>query len=883
MMRYCAPKALLVPLGFALVCHMTEYNIARATCASDNVSIVVHNVAAFQVPGMPISLIQSAANKMGCGALSLFVNGSCNTEIPPANVESIRLNTSGFKTIVISSHGGAGAFVSEFYSTKAFRDARWETLDELGYDLTSHVFKTTIDWPQGESGQAWGIGVTPSGIAGKLTPTMDPQAIVIGSYCCGAEGAESWGADAYNTRSFAGYSGPITFEQTMYPSLATLFNNMGCLVEESSVTFGGAADKCELEDFGNKTNRLNCSVGCDLLPSVREVVFDGETVLWQVSGERRGDLYKILGRSRRGGAWDLVATAKVSADTEPYAIQTRRVDLSADLDAIMLESRGINAVTTRSGEIRADRIASGLMHESVDRLVSDRIGDRILGSHGLRAPLMLDPEALVDGSSRGGAELEGGGDQLTPPCQECGDLLIYSSDPGLADQAEAHFESYAAYGPYQLRAKVVVGSADPLEARLGLQNLIAANLDWNESLPEPDRQFPVDPMLVIAGSLAMVHPLNFADDNMGTCQLPTCASYYDIADLDNDGVPDCPVQVMPAENSWELGRMIIAADDWSAGRFLEPSDVMLMYCSDVTPLLVVLPQESVDCEAIRAMYESHGRRTYLPLVESEMREQLSFHDRRQLGIDMINAGVRDLWIQGAYTKIGRMSDFAWGNDDSQGNGYPAAALTRKQRMMVYAPGCFTAADRIGYSFHDNVPLRWLTNDPEKTMAAGIVGNLDSNWDINHHLWRHALAEAILSAPAGKPIGRVVYEAVRALPVEMRRYGRGIVVYGGYVKVRHDAVAAGLGEATAHTKPVLMGPNPAREEVKVSLGGAATTGATVQLLDVLGREVRREVVSGKPDVIVSLTSRDGRRLASGVYFVRVEGAGRVTMLPIVAVH
>ncbi|MBK8233079.1 MAG: T9SS type A sorting domain-containing protein [Candidatus Eisenbacteria bacterium] len=802
--------------------------------------------------------------------------------MPDPNVESIEMYASDSKTLVLDSHGRAGAFGAEYYSSASARDDNlWVLQNALGYgeDELETTYLLYSDPPQNI---AYGIKYMRPAIESRLSNVISPDALIVGNYCESSLGSNSWGATSECCgRSFIGWGdttqcGPATW------ALQHLFANLGCLVDNAWIHSEAAAREVGMVHAGYYGNRLNCAKGCDRLATLGGAAFDGRAVLWQVSEERAGDEYVVRGRRVGSEEWLVVATVAATSDAEQYEVRSHRVEVVGGLESVKIEHASAGVARRGSGVIfpdafaydsleraRARVAAGGLLSDEAD-LWRNRGVDRQTERSGLRVAREEQAVVAPTGIS-------------SPGCSDCGDILIYSTDHVLALTAQDRYGSTSTYPPsaFNNHCQRVIGSGDLLEARAALEDLVETNIAWNASSSESDRKYPTDPMLVIVGSRGVVPPLYFANDYVNTCQQPACASYFDAADLTGDGRPDCPVQVMPVDNVTDLNRMIAAAEDWNAGAFVDPNELMLMFCSDVSPTLQVLPQEEAGCEAIRELYEASGRRTYLPLVESQARVQLDFWGRRQHGIDMINAGVRDLWVQGAYTESGRMTDFAWGDEPS--HPYPIAALTKKQRMMVYAPGCWTASDRAGVSFDDDVPRRWLLNDPEGTMAAGVLGSLDSGWDVHFAGWRQILASALLGAPTGKPIGRVVFDAVRSLPPDLIRLGRSVVLYGGFVRIRHDTVPTEALTEPGVQSVVRVGPNPARESVVVSFHGRPTGQGTIRLIDASGREVRRAIVHEQATVTVPLRTQDGRLLPGGVYFVRVSSERGETTHPIVAVR
>lgn len=77
------------------------------------------------------------------------------------------------------------------------------------------------------------------------------------------------------------------------------------------------------------------------------------------------------------------------------------------------------------------------------------------------------------------------------------------------------------------------------------------------------------------------------------------------------------------------------------------------------------------------------------------------------------------------------------------------------------------------------------------------------------------------------------------------------------------------EVTLSTLVLSTYPNPFREHLRVDVAGTMPEGVVVEVVDVLGRVVRREEVRGPGAITVSV---EGRGLAPGLYVVRVRNRG-----------
>jgi len=458
------------------------------------------------------------------------------------------------------------------------------------------------------------------------------------------------------------------------------------------------------------------------------------------------------------------------------------------------------------------------------------------------------------------------------PCEACADYVVYVNG-AYAEWAVPVRDSLAALG---FDVAVFAGPSSLIAARAPLASTRDANAAWNATCalaPPCERLYPVDPgpTLVVVGdaSPVIVSPMSFP--NPTQCLGSNCRSYVLVADLDADSIPDCPVEVIPANTLDEVLRAAAAAADVCRGRDLDAAGRVALVGGDrdaggVSPWVGEFLDETA------ALYPTGSIAAGAPILESAFPIGDGYTGIQTATRDAINAGVAEAWFFGLRTD--ELKYPAWcvsGLSDP-------VNLTRRQRFIVWAPGCrMGAVQSYDPSNYNQPPTseKLAFNDASKSVMAGGVFHLDPGYSVKHMTWSRILRDARASAAAGSPISRIHYDAVRAWCSQFPgdRYALSTVTLGGRVVLADAATAVpragdALGGARAGLDGLATANSPGiAPSFRFTLRAPAR--GALRVVDTSGRVVTTlregELPAGDHRYTWFGRARDGRRVAAGVYF------------------
>jgi hypothetical protein len=655
--------------------------------------------------------------------------------------------------------------MTEIFQSRGFREARKQEYLDAGY--STNELRTWDNQPQGY----YSLGLTAAGIQNRLAPKRQAENLLL-IMACNSNSLQGWfGGGFYpSTSGGATYVGFDTgiYMDAVCESLPTMIERLGCLWGFNAWPFHGHQIDDAVDGYpyvaiaGNQTNQFNCNRSCiSWGPYFLEVYATNGAVHWAVFSEKEETYYVIRGWRSTTSEPDTLAFVPGRSGDGQGRIRVYSERVPPDYDRFDLIG-----VPPFGRERRSDAVTWGDKPYAWQALV-----DRDNKYMGVTPREESSAGHPVEWAAADSAPPEHGDSVLLPPGAH---VVVYSSIEEFLAPVVAQVELTTAPDGFGTNARAFHGSTDPIDARIALQQTIDDNITFNEGCQQPGcRNYPTDPTLVVVGNKDIVSYMLYDDDIYGSCGTGGhhCASYGLIADLDGDGIQDCPVQVIPAEDLVDVMRSCQAGQEWNDGQWVDPLGSVGVFAGDVCEggsgawLVTELAQVS-------NTYQSWGSAFSGALRESEFP---TADDAGLAGIDFINNGVRDLWLQGFQTNqhdytnmlrpIPPQTSWDWAN-----------LLTKKQRMMVFAPSCLTA----NWGSVEPLHASLLFNDPERSMATGLVGVLNLEYGQDHQILRHTLLDK-LEEHLGENIAyaRIVHEAVLATAEVDPQYAKGIVFLGSY--------------------------------------------------------------------------------------------------------
>lgn len=805
---------------------------------------------------------------------SALANQGVNAEIAfdadsttmPACTLPLLINHKNWHTKYIITDGWDGGFISEHYPTIAdAEDCRDEYCDNYDMLDTNNVVvrRNAVD------GDAM-LWIAPSAISAVLSSTTD--AITFCGYCQGGLGRNSWvPAPSDDAGATAVVIDDSTDTVQGCGTLTTLIQGIGCVghpppwgpyVEDAAAHFLANTRGTKFEVHGNKKNLMNCSRGCDRGPDVFDVAATRTGVRWLVTEDQPGTHYVVT----TSGSWERNAVPETLAVVDgdgSGAYEMAKPVTGYRVDVVAVDEYGRTRQSSRAVVGDEDGSSQGRGQASIPPKGPALAEVGAEAADGRRQRVMRSPASA---GARAGAKV------VDPPC-ECADFVVYSSNAVIANVVGLHFCGYTNSQGLYFSIRTVIGDVAGTTMRAALEETRDANrLHNDQCFPPCTRLYADPPTLVIAGDESIVDFADFAEGAEQECQT-TCHSYYDYADLDEDGRPDCPVQVVPGATPAEVSLCCESAEDWNeGGDWIVESPKAVVFTSDDGEKGATVP----DFATGMMVASEFGGAGYPAEMIAESQVQNAPGARLTRGTAAINAGLRYLFVHGGYTRSWVWTEFM------EGPQYDASALTRKQRIVVVAPGCWTLRDPYHLSYL-GMHERLMFNDRTKTVAAGVVGQLNSDWDIRNRAAALRISDEFAHAPAERTMSDVLFDAVRSFDTENVRYGRGCVFYGGYVRKRGGDIA-GLEicdsvKAAARLRAV---GSPSGGSVKVQFFLARESRVVVEVFDVAGRAVGRPVdadlAAGEHEV-----EWGGGGAGAGVYFARMRVDGKSLTARIVLVR
>jgi len=785
-----------------------------------------------------------------------------HSDNPTLTLEALETDIDQRGVVYLSTHGSdpdtsrgiaGGDPAVEYFVTKSAAEAR-----AYDYYIGFKGYEPTwIEIAHATEEGAWVITLRPAGITSRVNKLV-AGAFAHFEYCYSKYTATFWS----NLGTGLGYDLWIAAGAACTET-QTVWARLGCAEPGAYPSAAHAVSGQQLEVCGEPTGVISCGLGClnqaTLYSNIVAFVDSGAsqaTIGFQTNGEIGSSSHTVRGFAIAAdypGAPDTLAI--VAADGGPGIL---RCYASTVADGYLLydvaeeDSNGAatwsDPVTIGTKPINWDSLGDCRWDEPVMTYGSDTLlyvaeGETLI-------PYVPASSFLPDTSSRY-------------------DYVIYTRyQTGWLGFVQAAAESLQAQG---LRVRVLTGDYGFESLRQVLRDYIANNAAYNASCSNCSHVFPVDPgpTLLICGDAwpEIIYPLTFPDN--GQCLGNNCHSYSLIADLDNDSIPDCPVEVIPGDSPAEILRMVNAGADFARGRFLDSGEHVLLVGGDrIDGVQAGWLHDFI--ARTKVLYEVHAMSPFAAIYETDYPVGDNYAGVQTAVRDDINDGALEAWFFGSLTNTLKFP--AWCISSISDPSY----LTTKQRMVFWAPGCMLGGvwwpDSLSYNQAPTME-KMAFNDPQKTMMAGGVFHLDPGYETRHLPWAEILRDTRMYALPGTPVSRVHYDAMQAwfdqFPGD--NYVLSTYAVGAHVLVPDAATSVPPGDSngTAAVPHALgaWGNVGQRPSFRFSLGQA--TRISLRIVDVSGRYVttlrEAELPSGPHQFTWLGKDRFGKDVGSGVYF------------------
>jgi hypothetical protein len=496
----------------------------------------------------------------------------------------------------------------------------------------------------------------------------------------------------------------------------------------------------------------------------------------------------------------------------------------------------------------ADEMVAGVIDpesaESADFQLGGVFGDAIAGT-----------VAGSEGGTLGGVRTR------TPDCAECGDILAYSST-GHGDwldlvATQVTLTPQDSHGQY-FSCKKIAGNTGPSAIRAAYAAVLDANMAWNEEhIGAQEKHYEIPPVLIVVGDCSVVEPITFDNEPYNHCGVNACRSYALLTDIDDDGIGEGPVSVIPGETPAEIERACDTADDWNDNRDVSPSGSALVLLGDraIGGDYEPLPWFTEKFAYLFQLMDGEWHQPLRGFLRESDFEFDAIDEMAQASGSLVNRGVRDVWLQGYSTDYSHLTRFV---------NYLDLTWTRRQRVLVYAPSCQTA-----FTCADSSSVRQLLfQDPSKTVAAGIVGVMNGGYLLQNDAVRDALANAITGALDGTPVATVAWRAGNAVAARFPTVAAGLVCLGSLTLSKRSVLPPTTIEDADGTLreislKVVWGPGESRELV---LENRFRGRLQIRVYDVAGREIAT-IADQSVGTGVHRIPWSGTELSRGVYFLK----------------
>jgi hypothetical protein len=241
------------------------------------------------------------------------------------------------------------------------------------------------------------------------------------------------------------------------------------------------------------------------------------------------------------------------------------------------------------------------------------------------------------------------------------------------------------------------------------------------------------------------------------------------------------------------------------------------------------------------------------------------------GLAAINQGAMLIWLTGLGTGA---DDLTWFFRT------PVEQMVTKQRVLVVAPSCQTNTTWWPPEWAISTAQRAMTNDPEKTLAVGVVGLINGAYGQRHQQFNDLLVDAFQIAAYQTPMADIVQTAALAMGQIDQGYANGIIFFGAHVLKPNSASVDVAEQAPSSMRMLQAVPVGRNFEFRFSLNKAAQI--TLDVYDIQGRHVSSlasGTLSGGPHVY----HWDTAGLASGIYLARLNQGSSTTGVKLVLVH
>ena len=681
--------------------------------------------------------------------------------------------------LYLVTHGHEdGRFFCERFESQDARDDRFAELAAAGYDTASAGDPDIIKGA--DVGLGYNIVIMPTGIGIHLN-TLSNKAIAYLAYCQSMKAADRFGSVA----DILGYLEDCT---TLYScdDQKAIWSVLSCLTNGTrEPTTREAISGTNVQHTNNFDDVIMNCVGCVNAATL----YNGLTAFPDSASGQTAILFQTLSEVRTA-----THTIRGYADTTAYpAVAESLMTLPATGGPGIF--RGYSALVPAGYALYDVLETDSLGHRAWSEPVA--VTGRPDGSAALanvawtesyESPPSPEFYELIEDewvpfapAKRGAADVVVG-KTADAPCSSCADYIVYTTDSDSATAfIRAVIDTLVAQG---LDVRTFKG-ASPYElqyAQFMVESVWNANSYWNSGPGGASRPYPVNPgpTLVIVGDAApnIVYPVVLPpEEHLGGANRH---SYITPGDITYDGVPDVPVELIPASTIAEVQRLVAAGADVNRGRFVDADKGVLIVGGDRADSALAVGWMREFLMRTDTLATIHNMNPSPPIFQSEYPAGDDNAALQTATKNIINGGISEGWFLGMSTNPRKFPSWCISAISDPVN------LTTKQRVIFWAPCCVLGSvwfpDSLSYNQAPTVE-KLAFNDPSKTVMAGGVFHTDPGFEVKHHRWAEVLREARFNALPGTTVSRIHYDAVRAwfdqFPDDF--YALSSVAIGCYVK------------------------------------------------------------------------------------------------------